>query len=368
MKKLIWILVILVVIGVFGGRAWWLYQHQETGNNVVKVGLLSFNSGMYADLGIALDNGAKLAVEEVNANSDNIKLHLSIEDGKGFAKDAINAFNKLDTNSVDVMIIAGENQVPPVAPLIETRKIPTILTSVGTLSFQKNNKDKYMFLVNPSAQSTSAAMGKYAKNELKLNNYAILSVASVYGQESAAGFTQGFNAQPLIWEKYKETDLNARSQIAKILATDPEGVYVVGYGPGYTNALNQLKEQGYTGVIMSDYTISGQEAQENVKDKTDIFFAEADSRNNPARLNGFLKAFHAKYGKEATTHAKMGYDAIYVIAEALKNSSNVKEGLEKINGLDTFFGKLTFNTDGSSNFPVIIKQMQADGTAKIVKE
>ena len=368
MKKLIWTLVILVVVGVFGGRAWWLYQNRATGNNVVKIGLLSFNSGMYADIGIALDNGAKLAVEEVNSNSDSIKLHLSIEDGKGFAKDAINAFNKLDTNSVDVMIVAGENQVPPVAPLIEARKIPTVLTSVGTLSFQKNNKDKYMFLVNPSAQSTSSAMGEYARKELKLNSYAILSVASVYGQESATGFTQGFNAQPLIWEKYKETDLNARSQIAKILATNPDGVYVVGYGPGYTNALNQLKEQGYKGVIMSDYTISGQEAQENVKDKTDIFFAEADSRNNPERLDKFLKTFRTKYGKEATTHAKMGYDAIYVIAEALKNSSNVKEGLGKINGLDTFFGKLTFNADGSSNFPVIIKQMQADGTAKIVKE
>ena len=37
MKKLIWTLVILVVVGVFGGRAWYLYQYRETSDNVVKV-------------------------------------------------------------------------------------------------------------------------------------------------------------------------------------------------------------------------------------------------------------------------------------------------------------------------------------------
>ena len=367
MRKLIWTLVILVVVGVFGGRAWYLNQHKENNDNVIKIGLLSFNSGMYADLGIALDNGAKLAVKEINANSDT-KLQLMIEDGKGFAKDAINAFHKLDTSKMDVMIIAGENQVPPVAPLIESKRIPTILTSVGTLTFMKNNKDKFMFLVNPSAQSTGYAMGEYAKKELNVKTFGILSVASAYGQESAGGFIQGMKEQPTIWEKYKETDLDSRAQITKILATNPDGVYIVGYGPGYTNALNQIKEQGYKGVIMSDYTISGQEAQENVKDKAGIFFAEADSRNNPTRLDRFLNAYRSEYNKDASYHARLGYDSIYIIAEALKNSSNIKEGLEKLADFDTFCGKLTFNDDGTPNFPVVIKQMQPDGTAKVVKE
>ena len=367
MKKLIWTLVILIVVAVFGGRAWYLYQNKPSDNKVVKIGLLSFNSGMYADLGIALDNGAKLAVKEINAKSS-IKLQLMIEDGKGFAKDAINAFHKLDTSKIDVMIIAGENQVPPVAPLIERKKIPTILTSVGTLTFMKNNKEKFMFLVNPSAHSTGLAMGEYARKELNVKTYGVLSVASAYGQESANGFIQGMNEHPAIWEKYKETALDSRGQITKILATDPDGIYIVGYGPGYTNAVNQLKEQGYTGIIMSDYTISGQEAQENIKDKANIFFAEADNRSNPARSDHFLNAYRAEYNKDASYHAKLGYDAIYIISEALKNSHNVKEGLEKITDFDTFAGKLTFNHDGTPNFPIVIKQMQSDGTAKIIKE
>ena len=161
-------------------------------------------------------------------------------------------------------------------------------------------------------------MGEYAKKELNVKTFGILSVASAYGQESAGGFIQGMKEQPAIWEKYKETDLDSRAQITKILATNPDGVYIVGYGPGYTNALNQIKEQGYNGVIMSDYTISGQEAQENVKDKAGIFFAEADSRNNPARLNRFLNAYRAEYNKDASYHARLGYDAIYIIAEAFK--------------------------------------------------
>ena len=41
---------------------------------------------------------------------------------------------------------------------------------------------------------------------------------------------------------------------------------------------------------------------------------------------------------------------------------------ESVNDKLHFYEQLTFNADGSPNFPVIIKQLQPDGTAKIVKE
>ncbi len=51
MKKLIWGLVIVAVVAVFGGRAWWLYQHRETDTNVVKIGVLTDLSGFSSGTG-----------------------------------------------------------------------------------------------------------------------------------------------------------------------------------------------------------------------------------------------------------------------------------------------------------------------------
>ena len=42
-KKLIWTLVILVVVGVFGGRAWYLYTQKQTENTnekIIKIGAI----------------------------------------------------------------------------------------------------------------------------------------------------------------------------------------------------------------------------------------------------------------------------------------------------------------------------------------
>ena len=75
MRKLIWGLVILVVVGVFGGRAWWLYQHRETENNALKIGLLTIQSGQYSQMGKEVNNGAILAMEEINSQT-NTKIQL----------------------------------------------------------------------------------------------------------------------------------------------------------------------------------------------------------------------------------------------------------------------------------------------------
>ena len=81
MKKVIITLCVVAVVAIFGGRAWWLYQHRETDTNAVKVGLISVTSGLYAKMGHDFNNGVILAIEELNVTSDKKMKHL-IEDGK----------------------------------------------------------------------------------------------------------------------------------------------------------------------------------------------------------------------------------------------------------------------------------------------
>ena len=69
MKKLIWGLVIVAVVAVFGGRAWWLYQHRETNENVVKIGVILPLSGDASRDGQEALLAAKMAQEEINAGN-----------------------------------------------------------------------------------------------------------------------------------------------------------------------------------------------------------------------------------------------------------------------------------------------------------
>ena len=57
-----------------------------------------------------------------------------------------------------------------------------------------------------------------------------------------------------------------------------------------------------------------------------------------------------------------------VKAIELKGKDNIREGLLELKEMDTTSGHLKFLPNGSVEFPLVIKQMQPDGTAKIVKE
>ena len=66
MKKLIWTLVILVVVGVFGSRALYLHKQSVAEKDTVKIGVLSYMSGAHATLGHDFVKGATLAKDEFN--------------------------------------------------------------------------------------------------------------------------------------------------------------------------------------------------------------------------------------------------------------------------------------------------------------
>ena len=68
MKKIIITLCIVAIVVAFGGRAWWLYQHRDTDENIVRIGHVAPLSGFVAEQSKEVLNGMILAQEEVNAS------------------------------------------------------------------------------------------------------------------------------------------------------------------------------------------------------------------------------------------------------------------------------------------------------------
>ena len=50
-KKLIWTLVIVAIASIFGGRAWYLYQHRDNNQkDTLNIGIVTFR-GAFAKMG-----------------------------------------------------------------------------------------------------------------------------------------------------------------------------------------------------------------------------------------------------------------------------------------------------------------------------
>ena len=380
MKKLIWTLVILVVVGVFGGRAWWLYQHKETDTNVVKIGVLTFLTGQYAKMGQDMTNGIILAKEEINASSDfkGLNIQLVIEDGKGIAKDAVNAFNKILFHKVHALIATGDNQVPPVAPLIVQNKLPTVVTSCYNNEPIKLSKpEKYMYKNTYPLGKFSEWFGEYAAEKLNAKTVSILPVKTFFGQESAENFKNGFESRGgkiNEIEYYTTVQMDAKAQVLKAISKNPDAVFVTGYGQGYVTVVNTLRELKYSGIILADSGVTNPEFADTIKLFDGIvFFKQPPLQNNKSEMaQHFQEAYLNRFKEKPSDYSAYGYSSMMLLAEAIKNSdassAGINEALNKISDFDTVLGKLRLYSDGSCSLPFMIGKMKSDGTYDILEE
>ena len=98
---------IVILVAVFGGRAWYLNQHKEIDDNVVNIGVLIPLSGITAQDGLDALAGIKIAQEEINKSSDyKFKINLLIEDNKHSVPSTLSAYHKINDKS-SALIVFG---------------------------------------------------------------------------------------------------------------------------------------------------------------------------------------------------------------------------------------------------------------------
>ena len=130
MRKLIWTLVIVAIIAVFGGRAWYLYRQSEQNKDAIKIGVVVPLSGFDENMTDRIITTLKTATEELTKKKP-YKIQYLFEDGKYTVKDSISAFNKLKASNPSAYVVLGDLPAFGLRPLINETKVPTIVLVSG---------------------------------------------------------------------------------------------------------------------------------------------------------------------------------------------------------------------------------------------
>ena len=368
MKKLIWTLVILVVVAVFGGRAVYLHKEAEQNQDAIKIGVVVPLSGFDENLTNRIVTTLKIATEELTKDKP-YKIQYLFEDGKYTAKDSISAFNKLKASNPKALIVFGDLPAFALRPLINEAKIPTIALALGDSKLP--SQSPYIFRVLISTEDSAVKLADFVTNTLQKNEVAILKSKNNFGDAFTNEFKKYYGAlggQILIEESFDVLDMDVRPQALKILDKKPDVIALLGFGPGYVTAFNQLAEQGFKGDFVTDYCVSDESVWKNVHNKTaGTYYTIADYDVNNMNPN-YLAKYKAKIGAEPDIYATLSYIAVGVLLQALKNEDNLQQGFYDIQNFPTLMGTISYDKDGEPHPPIVIKQMQSDGTSKIIKE
>ena len=295
-------------------------------DGAIKIGGIGPLTGSAATYGIATKQGAEIAVDEINALGG-IQLSLEFQDDEGDAEKAINAYNALKGNGMQ--IVYGCTTTTP-------------CVSVAAETFN----ERY-FQLTPSASSTDVTAGKdnvfqmcftdpdqgvTAANYVAENGLAT-KVAVIYnnGDAYSTGIAQGFISQAaevgleVVAEQTFPDDTNTDFTVQLNAAKDggAELVFMPIYYTPASLILNQAKSMGYEPTFMGGDGMDGILAIEGF----DTSLAEGlllmtpfNASATDERTASFVSEYQTRYNEIPNQFAADGYDCIYAIYEACQKA------------------------------------------------
>ena len=303
------------------------------GSKIVRIGQVSPLTGPQAHLGRDNDNGARLAVEEINSQGltiggEKIRLELKSEDDGADPKTATTVAQKLvDEGVVGVVGHLNSGATIPASKIYSDNSIPQISPSATAVAYTAAGyKTAYRVMTNDAQQGS--VLGNFAVAKLGAKKVAIIDDRTAYGQGLADEVEKAVKAAggEIVAREYtsdRATDFMAI--LTSIKGKTPDLVFFGGMDPQAAPMLKQMKQLG-----MNAKFLGGDGAQT----PQFIALAGADAEgalaSNPGLpLNvmpggqAFKSKFETKYGK-IQNYSPYAYDAVYVLVEAMKRANSTE--------------------------------------------
>ena len=166
---------------------------------VVKIGHVGPTSGAIAHLGKDNENGARLAVEELNAegvmiDGKKVTIELMAEDDAADPKQGTAVAQKLaDAKVVGVVGHLNSGTTIPASKIYSDAGIPQISPSATNPKYTRQGF-KTAFRVVADDVHLGSTLGKYAVGTLKGKSIAVIDDRTAYGQGVAEEFTKAVEA------------------------------------------------------------------------------------------------------------------------------------------------------------------------------
>ncbi|MBL0919339.1 MAG: branched-chain amino acid ABC transporter substrate-binding protein [Hydrogenophaga sp.] len=330
---------------------------------VVKIGHVGPTSGAIAHLGKDNENGARMAIEELNAAGLSIggskaKFELLAEDDAADPKQGTAAAQKLVDAKVNGVIgHLNSGTTIPASQLYNDAGIPQISPSATNPKYTRQGFTG-AFRVVADDVHLGGTLGKYAVETLKAKNVAVIDDRTAYGQGVADEFEKGVKAAggAVVGREFtndKATDFNAI--LTTLKAKKPDVVFFGGMDAVAGPMLKQMKQLGIQAKFMGGDGICSSElpklAGDGMSDEQ-VYCAEAGGveGEQKAGMDKFRADFKTKFNADVQVYAPYVYDAVKVMANAMvtAGSADPKVYLPalKASSYNGVTGKIEFDEKG----------------------
>ncbi|MBI2732388.1 MAG: branched-chain amino acid ABC transporter substrate-binding protein [Aquabacterium sp.] len=345
---------------------------------VVKIGHVGPVSGPQAHYGRDNENGARMAVDELNAQGvqiggKKIRFELVAEDDAADPKQGTAAAQKLcDAKVNGVVGHLNSGTTIPASKVYNQCGLPMISPSATNPELtQLGYKNVFRLLANDN--HLGAGLANYAVDTLKLKKVAIIDDRTAYGKGVAEVFAKVAKERGLevVSQQYtndKAVDFSAI--LTAIKAKKPDGIFFGGMDPQAGPMLRQMQQLG----LNKAYLFGGDgictdklmDLSSGAKTLANVVCAVGGASLDKLPSGKAWRArYDAKFPNQFQVYSPYTYDATMVLVDAMKRANSVDPKVYGPKIVETAYqgvtAKVAFEANGELKNPAKTLYSYKDG-------
>ncbi|VTU28134.1 Leucine-, isoleucine-, valine-, threonine-, and alanine-binding protein precursor [Variovorax sp. PBS-H4] len=298
----------------------------------VRIGVAAPLTGAIAHLGKDMENGARLAIEDLNAQKlviggRQVRFEAVVEDDRADPATATNVAQKLADMQVNGIVgHLNSGTTIPAARVYNNAGIPQVAPAATNPQYTRAG---YRYAARLMATDVQQANGiaSYISRTLQAKTVAVIDDRTAYGQGLADEVVANLGKLQVNVLK-REFGTDRATDFSAILTTlrglKPDVIVYAGADAQAALVNRQMKQLGVNArFIAGDGVCTGEWSKLAAGANEGAYCTQAGApRDAMGAFEAFNQRFRARFGAEVIVFAPYAYDAVMVLVEAMKRAGS----------------------------------------------
>jgi len=337
----------------------------------IKIGVVAMLSGDGADYGVSIKQGLETARDRINGAGgiNGRKISLIIEDSRGDKDQAVKAVQKLINEDRVLAIIGPTNSGEMFVAGPVADKAGVVIMGTSNTVEGIGEIGPYVFRNSLPEENVIPATVRKAKEKFGFTRAALLySSNNDWAVGSAKTFEKALQEQGVNiveTQTFADGDTDFRAQLTRVAAAKPEALAVSALYRESALLLIQARQQGLNLPVMGGNGFNGPELMKIAGEAAEGALVGSPwfaGRDDPA-VQAFVAEYQKRYNAVPNQFAAQSYDALGIMAEALKvegagdDRARFRDALAAIKDYQGVTGKFSFDENGNPLMDAVVLEI-----------
>ena len=343
----------------------------------IVVGTVLPRTGPSAETGRDMENGFRLAVEDINARSSlpgGMRIRLIFENDRSDPARAARAYERLIERD-EVPVILGPSSS------ISTERIIPIAERNGVVAISPTSAAKglgersdYLFRVTLDVGRLSGAGVRITKEHLEYRDAAtITNSADTFSRSSDEEITKALRENGVEVVSARTFSRNPEDpdfpdlteHLRAVMDADPDILFISAQPLGQRSIIVQARRLGIRFPLVSSLLAVNEVEYANRQlagsAEGAISFTNWSAASGTRLNSEFIRNYRTKYGEEPSAFSAAAYASVRILARAIADadgstdSRSIRDALAEIRPLDTVLGRFSFDENGDAVYEPVVE-------------